>query len=1313
MSASPVEPRDGPSRVLWRGLAGAGSALHLARHAARLDRPLLVVARDASQVSRLEDELRFFAGSGLPILSFPDYETLPYDQFSPHPDIISQRLRVLASLPTLGRGLVITDLATSLQRLAPRSFVDGHALSLAVGARLDLERFRLRLTAAGYAAVPQVAAPGEFAIRGSLFDVFPMGSEAPLRIDLFDEQIDSIRSFDPDTQRSSERLERLDLLPAREFGLSAESIRDFRRRFRTRFEGDLTRMPLYRDVGEGLAPAGIEYYLPLFFESTASLFDYLPPGSEVVLPAGHEQLLASAWRETEIRYEERRYDIEHPVLAPAEVFLPPEEWVAASAPYPQVRLATPGADVSPAADDLMVVDCGAMDPEAVRLDARREDTVRAFAGRLATHAGRVLLAAESPGRREMLLDLLRPFGIEPRTVAGWPEFLASDAPLAITVAPLATGVALAEPAVTIYAEEQLFGERARQERRRRRSDRDPARIIQQLADLRPGAPVVHEDYGIGRYLGLTTMDAGGMPAEFLVLEYAEGDKLYVPVQALERISRYTGAPAETAPLHKLGGDQWSKARARAAAKIRDAAAELLDVYSRRATRPGHAFTLDEHQLHAFEAGFPFEETADQAAAIQQVIDDLRSSRPMDRVVCGDVGFGKTEVALRAAFVAVQGGKQVAVLVPTTLLAQQHYQTFADRFADWPVKVELLSRFRADSQAKGALAGLAEGKVDIVIGTHRLLQPGVRFKDLGLLIIDEEHRFGVRDKERLKALRAEVDVLTLTATPIPRTLNMALGGLRDLSLITTPPAARLSIKTFVSEWNATVVREACLRELRRGGQVYFVHNAVETIEAMANLLLCTTIIESGIDVPTANTIVIDRADRFGLAQLHQLRGRVGRSHHQAYAYLITPPQNAMTARHARPRDPRRGRTAGRGPERPDPGDRLRAVHGTARARGEGAARGQEARARAPAAPRPGDRPARSVAAARGLSARRARTPRALQAHLSGRDGNRTRRPAGRNGGSLWIAAGTGEEPVPHRAIAHCGRAARGRAARRLPRRWLGDFRPHHADRPGRADPDGAEERSRDALRRTEQAALHGSARRSRAAVRRSGSAAGRLGALRTTTLADEWRALKKTQLMARHLLRHDRGRQEFDLRDLAQDHCVPAALLGAGQRPLCRSQENVTIAVPRRHHGDDADAHGQIAPCSRARVVDRQGANTPGDVLGVRAGSALLHRDAEQQELVVRQPGDDVTGAAHRRGDRATYLAQHVVGRAAPEHLEVVTAGIHVDVHQGQRAAVALPDRPVATQHLHEVLGRTEATGAIDGGGQRSGRAARQRAVMQG
>ncbi len=919
---------DRPS-LRWIGLAGAATALHVARAATAAPGPLLFVVGDAATAARLEEELAFFCPADVPVQAFPGYETLPYDQFSPHPDIISQRLGALARLPALRRGIVLVDLATALARLPPRAFIDGHALSLRTGEALELEQFRLRLTSAGYASVPQVAEPGDFAIRGSLFDIFPMGSEAPLRIDLFDDVIDSIRSFDTETQRSLAKLPRLDLLPAREFSLSPESIKDFRRRFRTRFPGDLTRMPLYRDVGEGLAPAGIEYYLPLFFEHTATLLDYLPPRATVLLPADHDAALRDAWRSLTERHEERRYDIEHPVLDPAEICIPAEEWLAAVTALPHVLLGG-----GPAGSEVPVHDFGATPAPTARLDQRREDTLRSFAAQLQAAPGRVLLAAESAGRRELLLDLLRPYGVSARIVADWQEFLASDAPVALAIAPLASGVTLRDPAITIYAEEQLFGERARQERRRRRTDRDPAKIIQQLADLRPGAPVVHEDYGVGRYTGMTTMDAGGMTAEFLVLEYAGGDKLYVPVQALERISRYTGAPADTAPLHKLGSEQWSKARARAAAKIRDAAAELLDVYARRAARQGHAFSVDEQQLRAFEAGFPFEETVDQLSAIEAVVADLRLGKPMDRVVCGDVGFGKTEVALRAAFVAVQGGKQVAVLVPTTLLAQQHYETFVDRFADWPVKIELLSRFRAGAQAKAALDGLASGKVDIVIGTHRLLQPGVKFSDLGLVIIDEEHRFGVRDKERLKSLRAEVDVLTLTATPIPRTLNMALGGLRDLSLITTPPAARLSIKTFTSEWSDPTIREACLRELRRGGQVYFVHNSVETIDKMAqrlaelvpeariaighgqmrerdleqvmldfyhkraNLLLCTTIIESGIDVPTANTIVIDRADRFGLAQLHQLRGRVGRSHHQAYAYLVTPPKNAMTADAAR-------------------------------------------------------------------------------------------------------------------------------------------------------------------------------------------------------------------------------------------------------------------------------------------------------------------------------------------------------------------------------------------------------------------------------
>ncbi|HEX9206599.1 MAG TPA: transcription-repair coupling factor [Steroidobacteraceae bacterium] len=932
----PTLPSPDRPSLRWVGLTGAATALAIARAAEAAPGPLLVVTQDAATAARLEEELGFFASQELGIYAFPGYETLPYDQFSPHPDIISQRLRAMARMPALKRGIVLVDLPTALQRLPPRTFIDGHALSLKVHQALDLEQFRLRLTSAGYASVPQVGEPGDFAIRGSLFDVFPMGADAPLRIDLFDDVIDSIRSFDTETQRSTTKLDQLDLLPAREFSLSPEAIKDFRRRFRTRFEGDLTRMPLYRDVGEGLAPAGIEYYLSLFFEQTATLLDYLPAHATVLLPSAHEAGMQDAWRTLAERHEERRYDIEHPVLDPVEICVPADEWLARATSLPHVFMGEPppATTALQQATAVPVFDFGSTPAPVARLDQRKEETLRAFADHLRTAPGRVLLAAESAGRRELLLDLLRPYGVEARVVATWREFLAADARIGLAVAPLASGVALSDPPLTIYAEEQLFGERARQERRRRRSDRDPARIIQQLADLRPGAPVVHEDYGVGRYTGLTTMDAGGMTAEFLVLEYAGGDKLYVPVQALERISRYTGAPTESAPLHKLGGDQWSKARARAAAKIRDAAAELLDVYARRAARQGHAFHVDDQQLRAFEAGFPFEETVDQLTAINAVVDDLRSAKPMDRVVCGDVGFGKTEVALRAAFVAVQGGKQVAVLVPTTLLAQQHYETFVDRFADWPVKIELLSRFRAGPQAKAALDGLAAGKVDIVVGTHRLLQPGVKFKDLGLVVIDEEHRFGVRDKEKLKALRAEVDVLTLTATPIPRTLNMTLGGLRDLSLITTPPAARLSIKTFVSEWNDPTIREACLRELRRGGQVYFVHNSIDTIDRMAgqlaqlvpearivighgqmrerdleqvmldfyhkraNLLLCTTIIESGIDVPTANTIVIDRADRFGLAQLHQLRGRVGRSHHQAYAYLITPPKNAMTADAAR-------------------------------------------------------------------------------------------------------------------------------------------------------------------------------------------------------------------------------------------------------------------------------------------------------------------------------------------------------------------------------------------------------------------------------
>jgi len=813
-------------------------------------------------------------------------------------------------------------------RIAPQAYIDAHAFNLPVGETLEMELFRGRLANAGYVASSQVMAPGEFAVRGSLIDLFPMGSATPYRIDLFDNDVESIRVFDPETQRSGDKVQALRLLPAREFPLTVEGIQAFKRRFRARFPGDLTRMPLYQEIAEGAPPAGIEYYLPLFFDNTATLFDYLPQNALIVTEQQVETLATQAFTDIEGRYAQRGHDTVRPILAPAEIFMPVAELSLRLAQFRRIELSR--VELDPLTQRLPHQNFKTRQPPQLRIDARSDAPARELTAFVGDFKGRVLIAAESAGRREMLLDILRDRSVQPVLVDGWSAFIDGNAPLAIAVSALANGLVLEQPHVAVIAEEQLFGERARQERRRRRPERDPEKIIRDLADLQAGSPVVHEHYGVGRFVGLQTLDVGGLTSEFLVLEYAGGDKLYVPVQALDLISRYTGSPAETAPLHKLGTDTWQKAKRKAAQKIRDTAAELLDLYSRRAARQGEQLVATESELRAFEAAFKFEETPDQALAIEQVISDLASSRPMDRVVCGDVGFGKTEVALRAAFVAVQAGKQVVVLVPTTLLAQQHYQTFADRFADWPVRIEALSRFRSAKDMNHVLLGLENGQVDIVVGTHRLLQSGIRFARLGLLIIDEEHRFGVKDKERLKELRAEVDVLTLTATPIPRTLNMAMGGLRELSLITTPPASRLSIKTFVSQWDAATIREACLREIRRGGQIYFVHNAVETIEKTArmltelvpeariavghgqmrereleqimldfyhqrcNILVCTTIVESGIDVPSANTIVIDRADRLGLAQLHQLRGRVGRSHHQAYAYLLTPPRNVMTA-----------------------------------------------------------------------------------------------------------------------------------------------------------------------------------------------------------------------------------------------------------------------------------------------------------------------------------------------------------------------------------------------------------------------------------
>jgi transcription-repair coupling factor (superfamily II helicase) len=910
------------ARQRWHQLYGSARSLAIAEAVESDTRPYLVIARDARELDQLRAELGFFLGGSRAIHALPDWEVLPYDVFSPHPDIISERLAALAELPRLKSAVLLAAADTLGQRLAPRGYVDGRTFNLAVGDRLPLEPLRARLVESGYASVHQVTAPGEFALRGSLFDVYPMGTQTPLRVDLFDDEIEAIREFDPETQRSGASLKQVRLLPGRELPLDADSVKAFRLRYRKRFEGDPTRSVIYRGVSDGLAPPGIEFYLPLFFDSTDTLLDYLPAGTVVCAATDIGGAVERAARVVAERFEERRHDIERPVLAPDELYLTPAELEArldafTRIDYESFKVESGGYNFPTAA------------PQEWRVDLRSEKPLAPLAGFVQTFSGRVLLAADSAGRREVLLEMLRSTGLTPAAAAGWHEFVDGDAHFSITVAPEMAGLNIVTPPIAVFGEAQLFGQRARQERRRRRAAADPQAILRDLTTLGPGSPVVHEEYGVGRYVGLQVMQVAGQDGEFVVIEYAGGDKLYVPVQQLHLVSRYSGAAPESAPLHKLGTDQWAKARKRAADQIRDVAAELLDLYAQRQARRGPSLSTKEQEYQASASSFPFEETADQAEAIRQVMQDLQSEKPMDRVVCGDVGFGKTEVAMRAAFIAAQAGKQVAVLVPTTLLAEQHTNNFRDRFADWPVRIESLSRFRSGKESNAVLEGIEKGTVDIVIATHRLLHANVRFKELGLVIVDEEHRFGVRDKERLKTLRAEVHVLTLTATPIPRTLNMALGGLRDLSLITTPPAERLAIKTFVTEWHAPTLREAALREFRRGGQVYFVHNVVETIEKTAqeiaklipeaevrvghgqmrerdleqlmvdfyhrrfNMLVCTTIIESGIDVPTANTIMIDRADRLGLAQLHQLRGRVGRSHHRAYAYLLTPNRKALS------------------------------------------------------------------------------------------------------------------------------------------------------------------------------------------------------------------------------------------------------------------------------------------------------------------------------------------------------------------------------------------------------------------------------------
>ncbi len=896
------------------GLAGAMDALFLSRLVSR--KPLLVLCATAWDAQRLVDEIDWFNPDLKPAL-FPDWETLPYDAFSPHPDLISDRLATLYQLSRGDFRVVAVPLTTALTRLPPAEFLAAHTFFLKQGDRLDEAAFRDQMRLGGYSHVNQVYSPGEFSVRGGLIDLFPMGSPLPYRIDLFDNEIESLRAFDVDSQRTIYPVQEIRLLPAREFPLDEAGISRFRQNFRARFEGDPSRSRLYKDVSNGLAPAGIEYYLPLFFERTASLFDYLPSDTIVCLHGNADQAAQQFWRDTQSRYKLMRGDPDRPLLPPEELFLSGEEVFLQIKRFARLDLEATGA--GPA---------HALPP--VDVDRRAPHPLTKLQAFVSSWPGKVLVVAHSPGRRETLAEFFADHGMVSSPCENWAQFVGQAARLQLASAPLSAGFIATAEDFAVVTETELYALPPRSRPGRAKQVTQVEGLLRDLSELKIGDPVVHAQHGVGRYMGLITLDTDSGQSEFLHLEYAGSDKLYVPVANLGAISRYSGADAEHTPLHKLGSEQWEKARRKAMRAARDTAAELLNLYARRAARPGHAFTLNHRDYQEFAESFGFEETPDQEGAIHAVVADMIAGKPMDRLICGDVGFGKTEVALRAAFVAVMGGKQVAVLVPTTLLVEQHFQNFTDRFSPWPVKLAELSRFRTAKEQQAALNALKGGTIDIVIGTHRLLQKDVEFARLGLIIVDEEHRFGVRQKERLKALRAEVDILTLTATPIPRTLAMSLEGIRDFSIIATAPQKRLAVKTFVRPESPGLIREAVLRELKRGGQVFYLYNEVDSIQRMRvrleqlvpearigvghgqmperelehvmrdfyqgrfNLLLCTTIIETGIDIPTANTILIHRSDKFGLAQLHQLRGRVGRSHHQAFAYLLVNDDQTLTA-----------------------------------------------------------------------------------------------------------------------------------------------------------------------------------------------------------------------------------------------------------------------------------------------------------------------------------------------------------------------------------------------------------------------------------
>ncbi|WP_073586250.1 transcription-repair coupling factor, partial [Vibrio quintilis] len=916
-------PRGSGDKKQIGNLPGSSLALAAAELAQQCNHHTLLVTADPQTALKLQQEAEAFFSQEIAL--FPDWETLPYDNFSPHQEIISERISRLYQLPNKKAGITITPVSTLLQKQSPREYLLQHTLMVRQGDQFSLEKLRHQLEQSGYRHVDQVFGPGEYASRGAILDLYPMGCEHPFRFDFFDDEIETIRTFDTETQRSLETIREICLLPAHEFPTSADAIEDFRTRWRQQFEARREPESVYMQVSKGTWPAGIEYWQPLFFEQTETLFDYLPDESQIIIIGDLEPAIDRFLADVNERYEQRKVDPLRPLLPPGELWLQKDHLFARLKQFPSIQLHQTAIEDKSGRTNALVD----LLPD-LRLQHQQKEPLSSLRRFSESFEGKIIFSVESEGRREALLELLHPVKLRPTKQSDFYQACHDEnASMSLIVGNAENGFILQQPPVAVICESDLLGDRVIHRRKKDKRQTNSDAIIRNLAELKPGQPVVHIDHGIGRYLGLQTLEVGGIKTEYMTLEYQNEAKLYVPVASLNLISRYSGGAEDNAPIHKLGGEAWSKARRKAAEKVRDVAAELLDVYAKREIKPGFTFALDREQYATFKSGFPFEETDDQATAINAVLSDMCQNKAMDRLVCGDVGFGKTEVAMRAAFISTDNGKQVAVLVPTTLLAQQHFENFRDRFANHPIRVEVLSRFKTQKEQKQILKDVEEGKVDILVGTHKLLSSELQFKDLGLLIVDEEHRFGVRQKEKVKAMRADVDILTLTATPIPRTLNMAMSGMRDLSIIATPPARRLAVKTFIRQDENSVIREAVLREIMRGGQVYYLHNQVETIDKVAadleklipearitvahgqmrereleqimndfyhqrfNLLVCTTIIETGIDVPTANTIIIHRADTLGLAQLHQLRGRVGRSHHQAYAYLLTPPPKALT------------------------------------------------------------------------------------------------------------------------------------------------------------------------------------------------------------------------------------------------------------------------------------------------------------------------------------------------------------------------------------------------------------------------------------